>query len=431
VQVRQSKPRHAGRDTSRCPGRARVPLAGERAGYDRGLSIFARCVVPRMTLPFTPEHHAFRDTVRRFVETEIVPHHDAWEQAGEVPKALWRRAGELGLLCLTMPEAYGGGGVDFLFPAIVIDELARVGATGPLFYLHSEIVAPYLLHYGTEAQKRTWLPRMASGETITGIAMTEPGTGSDLAAIRTRAIRRTGGDGDEYVLSGQKIFISNGQIADLFIVAAKTDADAGARGVSLFLVEAHRAGFARGRRLEKLGMHAQDTSELFFDQVRVPASNLLGEEGRGFAALMQELPQERLLVAIMAAGAAEAGVAWTTDYLRGRTAFGKPLAEQQTIRHHLAELATEVAVGRAFLDHCMVRHLAGELDTATASMAKYWLSEMQFRVLDACVQLHGGYGYMREYPIARAWADARVQRIYGGTSEIMKEIIARRVIEGR
>jgi acyl-CoA dehydrogenase len=380
-----------------------------------------------MTLPLTAEHHAFRDTVRRFVAAEIVPHHDAWEREGQVPKALWRRAGELGLLCLTMPEAYGGAGVDFMFPAIAIDELARVGATGPLFYLHSEIVAPYLLHYGSEAQKRAWLPRMASGATITGIAMTEPGTGSDLAGIRTRARR----DGDEYVISGQKIFISNGQIADLFVVVAKTDPAAGAKGVSLFLVEADRPGFARGRRLEKMGMHAQDTSELFFDEVRVPAANLLGEEGRGFAALMQELPQERLLVAVMAAGAADAAIAWTTEYVRGRSAFGKPLAEQQTIRHRLAELATEAAVGRAFLDECIVKHLAGALDTATASMAKYWLSEMQFRVLDACVQLHGGYGYMREYPIARAWADARVQRIYGGTSEIMKEIIARRVIEGR
>jgi acyl-CoA dehydrogenase len=380
-----------------------------------------------MTLPCTAEHHAFRDTVRRFVESEIVPHHEAWEREGHVPKALWRRAGELGLLCLTMPEAYGGAGVDFMFPAIAIDELARVGATGPLFYLHSEIVAPYLLHYGTEAQKRAWLPRMASGETITGIAMTEPGTGSDLAGIRTRAVR----DGDGYVLSGQKIFISNGQIADLFIVAAKTDPAAGARGVSLFLVEADRPGFARGRRLEKMGMHAQDTSELFFDGVRVPASNLLGEEGRGFGALMSELPQERLLVAVMAAGAADAAIAWTTEYVRGRSAFGKPLSEQQTIRHRLAELATEAAVGRAFLDECIVKHLDGALDTATASMAKYWLSEMQFRVLDACVQLHGGYGYMREYPVARAWADARVQRIYGGTSEIMKEIIARKVVEGR
>jgi acyl-CoA dehydrogenase len=384
-----------------------------------------------MTLPYTDEHRAFRDTVRRFVEAEIVPHHDAWERQGHVPKALWRRAGELGLHCLTMPEEYGGAGVDFMFPAIAIDELARVGATGPLFYLHSEIVAPYLLHYGSEAQKRAWLPRMASGETITGIAMTEPGTGSDLAGIRTRAVRRSGPDGDEYVISGQKIFISNGQIADLFVVVAKTDVDAGAKGVSLFLVEADRPGFARGRRLEKMGMHAQDTSELFFDEVRVPATNRLGEEGGGFAALMRELPQERLLVAVMAAGAADAAIEWTAEYVRGRNAFGKALAQQQTIRHRLAELATDAAVGRAFLDECIVKHLAGALDTATASMAKYWLSEMQFRVLDACVQLHGGYGYMREYPVARAWADARVQRIYGGTSEIMKEIIARKVVDGR
>jgi acyl-CoA dehydrogenase len=384
-----------------------------------------------MTITLTPEHRAFRDTVRRFVATEIVPHHAAWERDGQVPRALWRRAGELGLLCLTMPEAYGGAGVDFLFPAIAIEELGRVGATGPLFYLHSEIVAPYILHYGSETQKRKWLPRLASGETVTGIAMTEPGTGSDLAGIRTRAIKRSDGDGgEEYVISGQKIFISNGQIADLFIVAAKTAPEAGAKGLSLFLVEADRPGFARGRNLEKMGMHAQDTSELFFDEVRVPAANLLGAEGRGFAALMGELPQERLLVAITAIAAAEAAVEWTAAYVRERVAFGKPLAEQQTIRHRLAELATETAVGRAFLDDCVAKHLEGALDTATASMAKYWLSEMQFRVLDACVQLHGGYGYMREYPIARAWADARVQRIYGGTSEIMKEIIARKVLDG-
>jgi acyl-CoA dehydrogenase len=378
-------------------------------------------------LPYTDEHHAFRETVRRFVEREVVPHHREWEAQGRVPPALWRRAGGLGLLCPAIPAEYGGGGGDFLLSTIVTEELCWAGATGPLFYLHSDIVAPYLLHYGTEAQKRTWLPRMGSGETISGICMTEPGAGSDVAAIRTRARR----EGSDWVISGQKIFISNGQIADLFIVAAKTDPDAGAKGVSLILVESDRPGFARGRNLEKVGMHAQDTSELFFDEVRVPASNLLGAEGKGFGYLMTQLPQERLLVAIGAIAAAEAAIRWTLEYVRDRKAFGAPLAEKQHVRFALTEAHTEVTVGRTFLDHCIALHLEGKLDTATASMAKYWLTDMQNRVIDACLQLHGGYGYMREFPIARAWADARVQRIYGGANEIMKEIIARKLFEGR
>jgi acyl-CoA dehydrogenase len=378
-------------------------------------------------LPYTDEHHAFRETVRRFVEREVVPHHREWEKQGRVPRALWREAGKLGFLCPAIPDEYGGGGGDFLLSTIVTEELCWAGATGPLFYLHSDIVAPYLLHYGSEAQKRRWLPRMASGETISGICMTEPGAGSDVAAIRTRA-RRDGGD---WVISGQKIFISNGQIADLFVVAAKTDPDAGPKGVSLILVESDRPGFARGRNLEKIGMHAQDTSELFFDEVRVPASNLLGAEGKGFGYLMQQLPQERLLVAIGAVAAAEAAIRWTLDYVRDRKAFGAPLAEKQHVRFALTEAHTEVTVGRTFLDHCIALHLEGKLDAATASMAKYWLSDMQNRVIDACLQLHGGYGYMWEYPIARAWADARVQRIYGGANEIMKEIIARKLFEGR
>ena len=378
-------------------------------------------------LPYTDEHHAFRETVRRFVEREVVPHHREWENQGRVPRELWRKAGELGFLCPALPAEYGGGGGDFLLSTIVTEELCWAGATGPLFYLHSDIVAPYLLHYGTEEQKRTWLPRMASGETISGICMTEPGAGSDVAAIRTRARR----DGNELVISGQKIFISNGQIADLFLVAAKTDPEAGAKGVSLVLVESDRPGFARGRNLEKIGMHAQDTSELFFDEVRVPASNLLGAEGKGFGYLMSQLPQERLLVAIGAVAAAESAIKWTLDYVRDRKAFGAPLAEKQHVRFALTEAHTEVTVGRTFLDHCIALHLEGKLDTATASMAKYWLSDMQNRVIDACLQLHGGYGYMWEYPIARAWADARVQRIYGGANEIMKEIIARKLFEGR
>ena len=338
-----------------------------------------------------------------------------------MPKALWRRAGELGLLCLTMPEAYGGAGVDFSYSAIVVEELMRAGATGPLFYLHSDIVAPYLLHYGSEAQKQQWLPRMASGEVVSAIGMTEPGAGSDLAGIRTRAEPHAGG----WRINGQKIFISNGQIADLVLLAAKTDPALGARGVSLMLVDTQLPGFSRGRRLEKLGMHAQDTSELFFTDVDAGPDALLGQAGAGFKAMMKELPQERLRVAIAAVAAMEAGVQWAREHVAQREAFGAPLSDKQTIRHRLAECHANTLAARSFLNDCLRRHLAGELDTATASAAKFWCSEMQCKVLDDCLQLFGGYGYMREYPIARAWVDARVQRIYGGTTEIMKEIVAR------
>lgn len=381
----------------------------------------------------TPEHRAFRETVRRFVAEEIVPHHAQWEREGQVPRALWRRAGELGLLCLTVPEEYGGAGVDFGYSAIVVEEMARAGATGPLFYLHSDIVAPYLVHHGSEAQKRHWLPRMARGEVIAAIGMTEPGAGSDLASLRTRAVLEGEGAAAEWRVDGQKIFISNGQLCDLLLLAARTDPDAsrGAKGVSLLLVPTDRPGFGRGRRLDKLGMHAQDTSELFFDGLRVPADHLLGEAGRGFALMMQELPQERLLVAITAVAAMEAAVLWTREHVLQRRAFGAPLSDKQTIRHRLAEAHANTLVARAFLDDCLRRHLRGELDTATASIAKYWCTEMQFQVLDHCLQLFGGYGYMREYPIARAWADARVQRIYGGTTEVMKEIVARSLLGGR
>lgn len=369
----------------------------------------------------SPEHDAFRATVRRFVQDEVAPWHAQWEREGQVPKALWRRAGELGLLCLTMPEAYGGAGVDFSYSAIVVEELMRAGATGPLFYLHSDIVAPYLLHYGSEAQKQQWLPRMASGEVIGAIGMTEPGAGSDLAAIRTRADPHDGG----WRINGQKIFISNGQIADLVLLAAKTDPGLGAKGVSLLLVDTNTPGFSRGRRLEKLGMHAQDTSELYFSDVDVGPDALLGTAGAGFKAMMKELPQERLLVAIAAVAAMEAGVQWAREHVAQREAFGAPLSDKQTIRHRLAECHANTLVARSFLNDCLRRHLAGELDTATASVAKFWCTEMQCKVLDDCLQLFGGYGYMREYPIARAWVDARVQRIYGGTTEIMKEIVAR------
>ncbi len=368
-----------------------------------------------------PGHRDFRDTVRRFIAEEITPHHAQWERDGQVPRSLWRRAGQLGLLCLTVPETYGGAGVDFSFSAIVVEEMARAGATGPLFYLHSDIVAPYLVHHGSEAQKRDWLPRMVQGEVIGAIAMTEPGAGSDLAAIRTRAEL----DGDAWRINGQKIFISNGQLADLVLLAAKTDATRGAHGVSLLLVDTKLPGFSRGRRLEKIGMHAQDTSELFFTDLRISLDQLLGEEGGGFRLMMNELPQERLLVAITAVAAMEAAVEWTRSYVMERKAFGANVSDKQTVRHRLVEAHANTLVARAFLNDCLKRHLAGKLDTATASVAKFWTTEMQFSVIDSCVQLFGGYGYMREYPIARAWADARVQRIYGGTTEIMKEIVSR------
>ncbi len=372
-----------------------------------------------------PEHRAFRETVRRFVAEEITPHHAQWERDGQVPRALWRRAGELGLLCLTLPEAYGGAGVDFGYSAIVVEEMARAGATGPLFYLHSDIVAPYLLHYGSEAQKQQWLPRMARGEAIGAIGMTEPGAGSDLAALRTRAERQGEGAAAAWRVNGQKTYISNGQLADLLLLAAKTDPARGAQGVSLLLVDTALPGFERGRRLDKLGMHAQDTSELFFRDLMLPADALLGEEGAGFRYMMRELAQERLLVAITAVAAMEAAVAWTREHVLQRQAFGAPLSDRQTVRHTLAEVHADTLVARSFLDDGLRRHLAGTLDASTASIAKYWTTEMQFSVLDRCLQLFGGAGYMREMPIARAWADARVQRIYGGTTEIMKEIVAR------
>ncbi len=376
-------------------------------------------VMPR-TL-FSDEHQMFRDQVRRFAETEIAPHHDAWEKAGQVPRDVWRKAGELGMLCSSMPEEYGGGGVDRLYSVIVMEELARVGATGPGFGLHSEIVAPYINRYGSEDQKRDYLPKMARGEIIGAIAMTEPGTGSDLQSVRTSARK----DGNELVVNGSKTFITNGQNADLVIVVAKTDPDKGAKGTSLVLVEAGAEGFRKGRNLEKIGLKAQDTSELFFDDVRVPMTNLLGEENQGFIYLMQELAWERLQVAISAVSNAEAALDWTVAYTKERKAFGKSIADFQNTRFKLAEIKTEVTVARTFVDRCLEMMQADQLDAATAAMAKYWCSDLQCKAIDECLQLHGGYGYMWEYPIARAWADARVQRIYAGTNEIMKEVIAR------
>jgi acyl-CoA dehydrogenase len=365
----------------------------------------------------------FRDSVRRFFAAEVVPHIPAWRQAGMVAREAWLRAGAAGLLCASMPAEFGGGGGDFRHEAILIEELAAIGFGDFAISLHNAIIAPYLLHYGTEAQKRRWLPRMAQGEMIAAIAMTEPDAGSDLQGIRTTA-RRVG---DGYVINGQKTFISNGQLADLVIVAAKTRADAGAKGISLLAVETAGAhGFRRGRNLEKIGKHAQDTSELFFDDVVVPAENLLGgEPDRGFVQLMQQLPQERLVIAVGAVAAMEAAVTETIAHAKTRRAFGKSLFEFQNTRFVLAEAKTTAEVARAFLEECITRLLAGTLDVATAAMAKYWTTEMQGKVIDACLQIFGGYGYMAEYPIAHRFTDARVQRIYGGSNEIMKELIAR------
>ncbi|WP_348748710.1 acyl-CoA dehydrogenase family protein [Pseudomonas rhodesiae] len=376
-------------------------------------------MIPR-TL-FSPDHELFRESVRTFLEKEAVPFHGQWEKQGYIDRDLWRKAGEAGMLCSHLPELYGGLDADFLYSAVVIEEIGRLGLTGIGFSLHSDIVAPYILHYGSEALKHKYLPKLISGEMVTAIAMTEPGAGSDLQGVKTTAVL----DGDEYVINGSKTFITNGYLADLVVVVAKTDPKAGAKGTSLFLVEADTPGFAKGERLEKVGMKAQDTSELFFQDVRVPKENILGQAGMGFAYLMQELPQERLTVAIGALSSAEAALAWTLEYTRERKAFGKAIADFQNTRFKLAEMATEIQVGRVFVDQCMALHLEGKLDVPTAAMAKYWATDLQCKVLDECVQLHGGYGFMWEYPIARAWADARVQRIYAGTNEIMKEIIAR------
>ncbi|MBD9482406.1 acyl-CoA dehydrogenase family protein [Pseudomonas sp. PDM14] len=376
-------------------------------------------MIPR-TL-FSHEHEQFRESVRKFFEQEAVPFHAQWEKDGHIDRALWNKAGEAGMLCSHLPEEYGGMAADFLYSAVVIEEQSRLGLSGIGFSLHSDIVAPYILHYGSEEQKLKYLPKLVSGELVTAIAMTEPGTGSDLQGVKTTAVL----DGDEYVINGSKTFITNGFLADLVIVVAKTDAKAGAKGISLFLVEANTPGFAKGKRLEKVGMKAQDTSELFFQDVRVPKENLLGKDGMGFVYLMQELPQERLTVGVGAISSAEAALKWTLDYTRERKAFGKPVADFQNTRFKLAEIATEVQIGRVFVDRCLELHLQKKLDVPTAAMLKYWGTDLQCKVLDECVQLHGGYGYMWEYPVARAWADSRVQRIYAGTNEIMKEIISR------
>ena len=370
---------------------------------------------------FDEEHDTFRDSVRRFCEKEIAPHIERWEEQQYVDRALWTKAGENGYLCPTMPEAYGGMDADKRYSVVLFEELARINATGIGWSLHSEIVAPYILHYGNEHLKSTYLPKMAPGEMIGAIAMTEPAAGSDLQGVKTTAVK----DGDHYILNGSKTFITNGWLCDLVIVVAKTNPAAGAKGTSLFVVDANLPGFTKGKPLKKAGMKAQDTSELFFDNVRVPAKNLLGDENCGFIYLMQELPWERLQVAITAIASAEAAIEHTVAYTRERKAFGKDILSFQNTRFKLAEAKTETQIGRVFVDRCIEQMLEGTLDAPTASMAKYWCTDLQNKVLDDCVQLHGGYGYMWEYQVTRAWADARVQRIYAGTNEIMKELISR------
>ncbi len=370
---------------------------------------------------FTSDHEAFRDSFRRFMEREIAPFHAQWEEQGFVDREVWRKAGAHGFLCMTMPEDYGGAGADKLYAVAQMEELARGGFSGIGYALHNEIVAPYLLHYGSEVQKKKYLPMMASGATIGAIAMSEPAAGSDLQGVKSTAILK----GDHYLLNGSKTFITNGWHADLVIVVAKTDPAAGAKGTSLLLVERGMPGFETGKRLKKIGLKAQDTSELFFNDVKVPLANLLGPLNRGFVCLMEQLPWERMQIAIGAAAKAQAAIDWTLAYVKDRKVFGQPVANYQNTRFKLAEMQTEVQIARVFVDKCIALLMNQQLDTATASMAKYWVTDLENKVIDECVQLFGGYGYMWEYPIARAFVDARVQRIYGGTNEIMKEVISR------
>ena len=364
-----------------------------------------------------------RETTEKFVAAEILPHYDSFEENGLIPRSVWEKAGANGLLCASMPEEYGGAGGTYAHEAAIIEALGHTGADGFGAALHSGIVAPYILHYGSEEQKQNWLPRLASGELIGAIAMTEPGAGSDLQGVKTSAAR----DGNHYKINGSKTFITNGQNANLIIVVAKTDPSAGARGTSLIVVETDEVdGFERGRNLDKIGLKANDTSELFFNDVRVPTASLLGtEEGQGFVQLMQELPQERLIIANQAIAAIERALAITIDYVKERKAFGKAIIEFQNTQFKLAQLKAEAVQARVFTDWCVGQHLEGKLDSATASMAKMLTTDLQCRLVDDCLQLFGGYGYMNEYPIARMFRDARVQRIYGGTNEVMKLLIAR------
>ncbi|WP_295687233.1 acyl-CoA dehydrogenase family protein [uncultured Nevskia sp.] len=370
---------------------------------------------------FTHEHELFRDTVRKFIEREIAPYHAQWEHDGIVPRDLWIKAGEAGMLCCTVPEEYGGLGLDYLFDVVVFEEMARSGFTGPGFLIHCDLVATYVKGFGTEEQKAHWLPKMVSGEAIGSLGMTEPHAGSDLKAIRTRAVR----DGDDYIINGQKVFISNGQLCDVLVLATKTDSDSGSKGVTLFLVDTNNPGFKRGKNLEKLGMKAQDTSELFFEDMRVPASCMLGKEGEGFKLMMTKLAQERLAQAIRSATVTETLIEMTVDYTANRKAFGTTIGAFQNTQFKLAELHTESVIGRVFTDHCIAKFMAGELDEVDAAMAKMWLSNLHCKTADECLQLFGGWGYMWEYPISRAFADCRIVKIAGGSIEVMKLIIGR------
>ncbi|MCL7457256.1 acyl-CoA dehydrogenase family protein [Micromonospora echinofusca] len=368
------------------------------------------------------DHEEFRELCREFLTREAVPHHERWEADGIVDREVWRRAGAAGLLGMDVDTEYGGGGQrDFRFNAVLDEEIVAAGCTGLGFGLHNDVVAPYLTELTTDEQRKRWLPGFCSGDLVTAIAMSEPGAGSDLAGIRTSAVR----DGDGWVLNGQKTFITNGEMADLVVVVVRTAPDQGAHGVSLIAVESGTPGFSRGRRLAKVGLKANDTAELFFDDCRVPAENLIGTENHGFYHLMANLPRERLSIAVAAVAAAERLLAVTLDYARSRQAFGRPIGAFQHNRFLLAELDTEVTIARTFVNHCVAEYDAGRLSVTDAAKAKWWTTELQNRVADRCVQLHGGYGYMLEYPVAKAWLDGRVQTIYGGTTEIMKEIIGR------
>jgi len=375
---------------------------------------------------FNEEHEMWRESVRRFVEQEIVPFHAKWEHDGIVPRELWLKAGEHGLLCCTVPERYGGPGLDYLFDVVVFEELWRVGASGPGFLIHTDLVATYILTFGTEEQKCHWLPKMVKGEAIGSLGMTEPHAGSDLKALRTQAIR----DGDDFIINGQKVFISNGQMCDVIVLATKTDSALGAKGVTLFLVESTRKGFNRGRNLEKLGMKAQDTSELFFDNVRIPSSNMLGAEGRGFAQMMTKLSQERLAQAIRSATVTETVIEWTVKYTAERMAFGQAIADFQNTQFVLADLRARATTARVYTDKCIELFMKDKLDPVDAAIAKMVTSELHCETVDKCLQLFGGWGYMWEYPICRAYADARVVKIAGGSIEVMKTIIARDMFKG-
>ena len=372
---------------------------------------------------YDEEHNQLRETVRRFAASKIAPNFQRWEDAGIIDRSLLNHGGTAGLLCPQVPEEFGGAGGDFRHNAVIIEELSYSGFAGPAtdFSVHNDVCCGYLLSYGSPEQKKKWLPRMVSGETICAIAMTEPGTGSDLQGVRTRAVR----EGDDYVISGQKTFITNGQMCDLVIVVVRTSPDGGSRGMSLVLVEADRPGFRRGRNLEKLGHLSSDTSELFFDNVRVPVGNVLGAEGGAMGALMSELPQERLTIALHSIAAAQKAFDLTKDYVQQRNAFGSPIGSFQNTRFKLADLKSDLAVGWAYVDQCLDEHMRHELTTYAASTAKLWTTEMHGRLVDQCLQFFGGYGFMREYEICRLYADARVLRIYGGTSEIMRELISR------